>query len=854
MSTFKRLLIQTITLPLILVTTLALILFWQINTLLSLSEWSNRANKVIAEANSTHKLLLDVQTGLRGYLLTGAPVFLHPTNQARQQIDSSFNALAVAVSDNDLQLRRLQAIRKDFEQWNRLSQELIEMRRQGGAYQSYENNWRGEEVMDYMRNNFTLFIQSEEALRDELNSSTQQATRRTTATVWGLTLCLGGALAWFTRRQMIRVSHTYRNALDMAKQQTETVRENKEEFRLMALNASDLLYIRTLPSNQITWFGNLDKMLGYEAGGISATSQRRRLIHPEDRQRVVEAYARSLRIGEPFNEEYRICHKNGNYLFFLDRGLPIRDSNGKLTKFIGACTDITLHKQSEERLRAQGEFLRQVIDTSPNLIWVKDGTGNYVLANRALAELYGTTVDGIIGKRESDLNTDAQAVEDSLAIDREVVSTQTPTVIDEQKVTNAANQSRWLQVIKVPLLTSSGTIQVLGVATDVTERRRLEQQLRQSQKVEAIGRLAGGIAHDFNNILAAIIGYDELAATALPATHGVQEYLKQIHKAGDRATQLVRQILTFSRQQEQERRPTSLQAVIKESFELLRPSIPATIEIRLEIDAEVPTVLADATQIHQIMMNLGTNALHAMNEQGGVLAIRLTTFYADAAFTRSNIGFQEGHYVRLVVSDTGHGMDQATVERIFEPFFTTKDQSKGTGLGLSVVHGIVKKHEGRILVYSEPGKGTAFNIYFPALAGDCVTLQENKYPIRRGDGERILFVDDEQPLIRIGKEILEGQGYAVVTESCGHEALETFRAKPHLFDLVITDFTMPGMDGCELAKHLLQFRPDLPIILVTGYNPTITPEKAQTVGIREIVMKPVTRQLLGAAVSRALEK
>lgn len=399
------------------------------------------------------------------------------------------------------------------------------------------------------------------------------------------------------------------------------------------------------------------------------------------------------------------------------------------------------------------------------------------------------------------------------------------------------------------------------VAKDITERKRTESALRkseerllQAQKMDSIGTLAGGIAHDFNNILAAMMGYLELAADDLPGDHRVQSHLSQVLTAAGRARDLVRQILTFSRQEEPQRKPINVGRILEEALKLLRSSFPSTIEIRRHVDLEVPQLLGDPVRIHQVMMNLGTNAMHAMNERGGILEVKLAVLNVDADFAQTHADLREGRYLRLIVSDTGCGIDRHTMERIFEPFFTTKGPGEGTGLGLATVYGIVKDHDGAISLYSEPGAGTTFNIYFPVHVGAAPESIIQSHPIPRGRGQHVLFVDDEAPLALLGKERLERLGYKVTTHTSSIEALEAFHACSAQFDLVITDYTMPRMNGADLAMDMLRVRPEIPVIMVTGYSSTINSERTASIGIRELLMKPTTAQTIGEAVSRALTK
>jgi len=403
-----------------------------------------------------------------------------------------------------------------------------------------------------------------------------------------------------------------------------------------------------------------------------------------------------------------------------------------------------------------------------------------------------------------------------------------------------------------PILDASGKItNYVAVKRDVTEEVKLETKLRQAQKMEAIGTLAGGIAHDFNNILSMIMGYTELTMMNLPEDSRAQDNMNKVFKASERARDLVKQILAFSRQTEQEQKPVQIHLIVKEALKLLRPSLPTTIEIRQNI-ASTGTVMADATQMHQVIMNLSTNAYHAMSEKGGILEVSLTDVELDSDFTARHPGTHPGPYLRLTVSDTGHGMEKKVIDRIFEPYYTTKEKGEGTGMGLSVVHGIVKGHGGAITVYSEPGKGSTFNVFLPRIEEvEVVAETEEMMPIPMGK-ERILFVDDEPAIVDIGKGMLEHLGYTVVTRTSSIEALEAFKAMPDKFDLVITDMTMPKMTGDELAKELMKIRTDIPIIVCTGFSERINEEKAKAMGIRAFVMKPIVQREMAKAIREAM--
>ena len=400
----------------------------------------------------------------------------------------------------------------------------------------------------------------------------------------------------------------------------------------------------------------------------------------------------------------------------------------------------------------------------------------------------------------------------------------------------------------------AGGKRVVFNSRDISVSRNLEEQLLQAQKMEAIGTLAGGIAHDFNNMLAGILGSAELVREDLGPGHPSQEYVESIMTAAHRARELVQQILTFSRRRESEKRVLSLQPVVGECIKLLRSTIPAMVKITHYVEPHCPPVLADPTQIHQVIMNICTNAWHALPETGGRMDITLQSAAVDVAMAMRHSQLRPGVYACLVITDNGHGMDAATRGRIFEPFFTTKPATKGSGLGLSVVHGIIKSHRGAILVESEPGKGTTFQVYLPARSANREEPLLPAPAIPHGHGERILFVDDEPIVGRSTEELLKRLGYLVTRCVQSEEALARFRQTPRDFDLIITDWAMPGMSGTELVSAMHEVRPDIPMLLVSGFVGALLEETAKKMGIGEILVKPVNPELLAQIVDMMLSR
>jgi len=385
----------------------------------------------------------------------------------------------------------------------------------------------------------------------------------------------------------------------------------------------------------------------------------------------------------------------------------------------------------------------------------------------------------------------------------------------------------------------------------IEERKKAEARLRQTQKMEAIGTLAGGIAHDFNNILSSILGFTELAQMRVPKDHEIQSDLAQIFNAGNRAKDLVQQILTFSRKTDQELKPVQVRLIVLEALKLLRASIPTTINIKQNVVSK-SLVMGDPTQIHQVLMNLCTNAAHAMQEADSTLSVDLSDAEIDPLFARKHPGMEPGPHLKLTVGDTGCGIPEDVLHRVFDPFFTTKTKGEGTGMGLSVVHGIVTSHKGAITVTSEPDKGSTFTLFFPVIKPLQPLGERAESPVLKGS-ERVLFVDDEAPIVELGERVLKSLGYTVIACSNSPEALEHIRNDPGAVDLVVTDMTMPHMTGDVLAREMLRIRPDLPIILCTGFSSKIDERKATEMGIRAFVSKPILRAELASAIRTLLD-
>jgi len=529
----------------------------------------------------------------------------------------------------------------------------------------------------------------------------------------------------------------------------------------------------------------------------------------------------------------------------------------------GIARDITEQRQMESARMESEDRLLLALDVSGAGIWQLDFKANSFRVDERIYALLGYSESvlaaglGFIRQK-----TSPEAWEEiRLKFNRHVAG-HAPMFDHEFKLQSSQGQWKWFHTkAKVVRYDKDGQPETMvGIIIDTSERKEYEAQrehlelkLQQAQKMEAIGTLAGGIAHDFNNILGAILGYSQLTQMHTADNARVQGYVGNIFKASERAKGLVEQILTFTRQGKSQKVPCDIAIVLKEVVKLLRASIPSTIEIVQKIPSNLGTVLADQTQIHQVLMNLCTNAAHAMEDRGGTLTVTLENRTVDERKAASGDDLSFGRYLQLSVSDTGAGMDKMVVDRIFDPYYTTKAVGEGTGMGLATVHGIVNDHDGRIFVESVPGEGSVFRVFFPVLENpaEVVSSQAVSYP--RGT-ERILFVDDEELLVQVGVEMLNDLGYDAVGTTRALQALERFTSQPDEFDLVITDMTMPGMTGDQLAAKMLSHRPDIPVIICTGFSKRISSERESSLGIRAFLMKPVTVQELARTIREVLDQ
>lgn len=518
-----------------------------------------------------------------------------------------------------------------------------------------------------------------------------------------------------------------------------------------------------------------------------------------------------------------------------------------------------LKKRVAEQTRALSDsntLLTSVVEGTTDAIFLKDLKGRYLLANSATLKALGKTEQEVIGKDDSELfsGDSIKVINDA---DSRVMQSGVPCIAEEHLETTYG-LSYWL-TNKSPYWDADGNIiGLIGISREIselkqieTEKNELQHRLAHAQKMESVGTLAGGIAHDFNNILAAIIGYAELVQDDSQEGSRVRHDIDQVIIASHRAKELVKQILTFSRQAEPGLVELEAAAVVKEIGEMVCTYLPATIDIQQEIDAEVGVIFAELTQIHQLLANLITNAFHAMEEGGGTLTISLHSKEISSRDLINDPDVQPGRFAEITVTDTGVGIASHIVEKIFDPYFTTKEVGKGTGMGLSIVHGIVKNYGGFVVMESELGKGTSFRVYLPVIEQQLSEQKmiEDQVPL---GSERILLVDDEQLLVKVGKTMLESLGYQVTARHSSYSALEAFKEHPDRFDVVITDQTMPHMTGSVLSEKILHIRPNMPIILCTGYSSIMSEQRAKAIGIQEFAFKPLAKKDIARLIRKVL--
>lgn len=640
------------------------------------------------------------------------------------------------------------------------------------------------------------------------------------------------------------------------KQAQKLLKESEEKYRVLVEHQTDLVIkldvkgrFQFVSPSYCQLFGKTeDELLGNSF--IS-------LVHEDDREYTANAMKKLFQPPHIAYIEQRAMTRDGwRWLGWVDTS--VLDGHGKVTSILGVGRDITDQKRAQKILQDKEERIHHLLDSTAEGIFGIDTHGRCTFTNASCLKILGYDDSAeLVGKKIHDLIHHSHQKGSSLPAEECRILDASleghPIHLEKQILWRKDGSNFPAEVRAHPV--HRGDILEGAVVTfsDITDRLKLEAQVFQSQKMESIGTLAGGIAHDFNNLLAPILAHSELAMRGLPEDSPIQNNLRQVLHAGERARNLVAQILRISRKDERKRVSLKLVPIVEENLKLLKSTLPSTIFINQELKADPDTVYADPTDIGLILLNLCTNASHAMHEHGGELTVKLTREHIDGEVLEDPPGLEPGVYLVLSVSDTGHGMEPETVARIFEPYFTTKQPGEGTGMGLSIVHGIVSSYDGHISVESTPGKGTTIQVYLQAMDTEAPRPREEKDEAEGGT-DRVLVVDDEPMVADTISMMLKSLGYEVTIKTSSEEALDVFKKSPQDFDLVISDMTMPGLTGKDLAVKMLSLRPDIPIILCTGYSGLINEEKAKEIGVKALVMKPFSMGEFTTTIRKVLDE
>ncbi len=634
------------------------------------------------------------------------------------------------------------------------------------------------------------------------------------------------------------------------------LKKSEQRFALAMEFANDGLFDWNLETNEIYYSPVWKRLLGYDDDELpNDFSIWENLTDPEDVKRSWKMQNELInKKRKRFEMEFKMKHKNGQWIDILSRANAIFDENNKAIRIVGTHVDITEKKKAEREIKKQKERAERYLNLAGIIFVALNRKGEVTLINQKGCDTLGYQSSEIIGKNWFENYIPKWLRNDLVPISNLLLNGDTELVeYYENPILTKNGEEKLIAWHNTILKDETGDIiGHLSAGEDITEKRQMEEQLQQAQKMESIGTLAGGIAHEFNNILSIIIGNNELIMEDLPEWSLSRESCEEIRLAGIRARDIVKHLLTFSRQDDSTKKSLDIASVTKEALKLIRATTPSNIEIRDRISSECLPIFGDSTQIHQILINLCNNAADALPVSGGRIDIELYNLDMEKNKFPSASGLSPGKYLQLQVRDNGIGMDTETLEKIFDPYFTTKDVGKGSGIGLAVVHGIVKNHGGSINCKSTKGQGSVFTILIPAYKGPITEETDNK-DILSGHGEKILYVDDEPSIAKLGKRHLDSMGYNSHSTTDPYEALKMIRDEPHRFDLVISDMAMPQMPGDQLIAEILNINPKLPTIICTGYSSRMSETKASEMGVKAFVMKPLNKSELSEKVRLILD-
>jgi PAS domain S-box-containing protein len=606
------------------------------------------------------------------------------------------------------------------------------------------------------------------------------------------------------------------------------------------------------------------RIFGYDPDKEKPTREMlRECIHPEDLPYLLERVNKARSEKADYDFDYRIVLRDGSIRHVHSVAHPVFDDIGGLVEYVGTTMDVTEQKQTEQSLYQGEKRFRAMVEKSAEGILLMLPEKGIIYASPSVERVLGYTSEELTNQSIQSLEErlvhpdyKQQAIDHRTQVQREPDRESTAEIMARHK----DGSWRWIESTIRNLLHEPSVHALVANFRDITERKRaqaererLEQRLRQAEKMEAVGRLAGGIAHDFNNVLAGVFAYGEMLFEEAPAHSPLRRYAQNVLTGASRGRELVEQILAYSRSQRGKRQPVDVANVVAETLELLRGSLPPGIRLEASAAESPLVVIGDAIQLHQVVMNLCSNAIQAMSAEGS-LRVALGTADVSAEQALSHGTLEPGRYARLIVEDSGSGIDEATRSRIFEPFFTTKEVGQGTGLGLSLVYAIITDSGGAIDVKSAPQQGSTFTIYLRHSETTLAATEATAAPPPRGHGERVLLIDDEAPVLAVTAEVLSRLGYEAVSFSDSHAALAAFEAAPEQFDVVVTDEVMPGLTGTGLARVFRHHRPDLPIVLMSGYSGASLTQDALAAGVRELLTKPLQSREMAATLARVLHR
>ena len=658
-------------------------------------------------------------------------------------------------------------------------------------------------------------------------------------------------------KDLIQINKRLEQEITERKSIEDALRESEKKYREIFEKGADLLYIHDLEGNLIQTNSFFKKACGWSPDELDNVNIRD--LVPERYRHQVKDYLKSILENGKDEGFMKVLRKDDREIIIEYNNILICNETGP-TGVQGSGKDITERLKNERALKESEEKYRNILESIEDGYYEVDLSGNFTFFNNAMCRILGYSSSEMMGMNNR-VFMDQGNARKVFQTFNDAFTTGKPTKAFDWVLINKNGSTSVVEIVVSLIKKEDGKpVGFRGIARDITERKHLEERLRQSQKMEAIGTMAGGIAHDFNNILSSILGYTELALDDTVSGTVLHENLSEVFSAGNRATDLVQQIITLSRHSPVAFKPSHINPLVKEAVKMLRAIIPTSIEIKENICSDRLIVHADPTQIHQVIINLAINAKHAMSKTGGELAIEVDSFShaenkkVDDRLNYKMIDLVPGNYARITVSDTGTGIAKEHLNKIFEPYFTTKAVGEGSGLGLSVVRGIVKSHRGDIAVFAELGKGTTFHIYLPLSEQQSIELPDtNADPLPRGT-ERILLVDDEPSIVKMQQRSLEHLGYTITPHTNSIEALEAFRTSPDTFDLVITDMSMPKMTGDKFAEEIKKIRSDVPVILCTGFSDQIKIRTGTDMQIDAFLMKPINKAKLTKTIRKLLDK